>query len=92
MRGKVTIEISNTTPLPAKVYAGEGRRFFFSATRFEDQLRRQGRQVPGPGRPDPSVRPKIRLMDWCDDVPMAVADNRFGTNLNGQMNNQYLYL
>ncbi len=23
-RGKVTIEISNTTPLPAKVYAGEG--------------------------------------------------------------------
>jgi dCTP deaminase len=23
-RGKVTIEISNTTPLPAKIYAGEG--------------------------------------------------------------------
>src|SRR5262249_28603284 len=23
-RGRVTIEISNTTPLPAKVYAGEG--------------------------------------------------------------------
>jgi len=23
-RGKVTIEISNTTPLPAKIYSGEG--------------------------------------------------------------------
>jgi dCTP deaminase len=23
-RGRVTIEISNTTPLPAKIYAGEG--------------------------------------------------------------------
>ncbi len=23
-RGKITIEISNTTPLPAKIYAGEG--------------------------------------------------------------------
>ncbi|NJL30314.1 MAG: dCTP deaminase [Phycisphaerales bacterium] len=23
-RGKVTLEISNTTPLPAKIYAGEG--------------------------------------------------------------------
>jgi dCTP deaminase len=23
-RGRITIEISNTTPLPAKIYAGEG--------------------------------------------------------------------
>ncbi len=32
-RGKVTIEISNTTPLPAKIYAGEGicQVLFFSA-------------------------------------------------------------
>ena len=25
-RGRITIEISNTTPLPAKIYAGEGHR------------------------------------------------------------------
>ena len=34
-RGKVTIEISNTTPLPAKVYANEGiaQMLFFTADR-----------------------------------------------------------
>ena len=34
-RGKVTIEISNTTPLPAKVYANEGiaQMLFFKADR-----------------------------------------------------------
>jgi dCTP deaminase len=33
-RGRVTIEISNTTPLPAKIYAGEGiaQFLFFEAT------------------------------------------------------------
>jgi dCTP deaminase len=32
-RGKVTIEISNTTPLPAKIYSGEGiaQLLFFKA-------------------------------------------------------------
>jgi len=39
--GQVTIEISNTTPLPAKIYAHEGIcQFLFM----------QGRQVPGPAR------------------------------------------
>jgi dCTP deaminase len=34
-RGKVTLEISNTTPLPAKVYAGEGiaQMLFLQASR-----------------------------------------------------------
>lgn len=33
-RGKITIEISNTTPLPAKIYAGEGiaQILFFKAS------------------------------------------------------------
>jgi dCTP deaminase len=33
-RGRVTIEISNTTPLPAKIYSGEGiaQILFFEAT------------------------------------------------------------
>jgi dCTP deaminase len=30
-RGKVTLEISNTTPLPAKVYANEGMAQMFSS-------------------------------------------------------------
>lgn len=35
-RGKVTLEISNTTPLPAKVYAGEGiaQMLFLQASRI----------------------------------------------------------
>jgi dCTP deaminase len=37
-RGKVTIEISNTTPLPAKIYAGEGiaQMIFLKADRVCD--------------------------------------------------------
>jgi hypothetical protein len=51
-RGKVTLEISNTTPLPAKVYANEGiaQMIFLKGDRsLRRELRRQGRQVPGPG-------------------------------------------
>ena len=35
MEGYVTLEFSNTTPLPARIYAGEGcaQVLFFEATR-----------------------------------------------------------
>ena len=46
-RGKVTIEISNTTPLPAKIYAGEGiaQMLFFKAeaVRFHQDVLAVGR-------------------------------------------------
>ena len=48
--GFVTLEISNTTPLPAKVYANEGlaQVLFFEADEVcEQSLRRQEGQVPG---------------------------------------------
>ena len=51
--GQVTIEISNTTPLPAKIYANEGIcQFLFlqGNEAVRDQLRRQGRQIHAPAR------------------------------------------
>ena len=56
--GKITIEISNTTPLPAKIYANEGiaQILFLRRRRLQDQLRRQAREVPGPEGPDAAVR------------------------------------
>ncbi len=51
--GQVTIEISNTTPLPAKIYACEGIcQFLFlrGDGPLRDQLRRQGGQIHGPAR------------------------------------------
>ena len=51
--GQVTIEISNTTPLPAKIHAHEGIcQFLFlqGNEALRDQLRRQGRQVHAPAR------------------------------------------
>jgi dCTP deaminase len=51
-KGKVTVEISNTTPLPAKVYAGEGIMqvlFFHSAGITDIAIRAIGRMLePGP--------------------------------------------
>ena len=47
--GFVTLEISNTTPLPAKIYANEGlcQILFFTGRRsLRSQLRRPQRQVP----------------------------------------------
>ena len=58
-RGKITIEISNTTPLPAKIYANEGiaQILFFKARRgLREELRGQEGQVPGPEGPDAAVR------------------------------------
>ena len=59
-RGRVTIEISNTTPLPAKVYAGEGiaQMLFFRAeevcrTSYEDK---KGKYQDQPGLTLPFVR------------------------------------
>ena len=58
-RGKITIEISNTTPLPAKIYANEGiaQILFLRAdavcqTSYADKKR----QVPGPEGADAAVR------------------------------------
>ena len=53
--GHVTIEISNTTPLPAKIYANEGIAqvlFFQSDEAVRGVLQGQGRQVPGAARGD----------------------------------------
>ena len=49
--GYVTLEISNTTPLPAKIYANEGiaQVLFFEGDPPEQVLRRQEGQVPGAG-------------------------------------------
>ena len=49
--GFVTLEISNTTPLPARIYANEGLcqiLFFQSDEHVRDQLQGPQRQVPGP--------------------------------------------
>ena len=54
-RGRVTIEISNTTPLPAKIYANEGiaqMLFFRAGGPVQDELRGQEGQVPGPAGAD----------------------------------------
>ncbi len=51
--GYVTLEFSNTTPLPAKIYAGEGCAqvlFFESDEVCETSYTRPWRQVPGPAR------------------------------------------
>jgi dCTP deaminase len=45
--GYVTLEFSNTTPLPAKIYAGEGCAQVLRSLR--NQLQGPGRQVPGAG-------------------------------------------
>ena len=53
--GSVTLEISNTTPLPAKIYANEGIAqvlFFQSDEPCERLLRRQEGQVSGAARRD----------------------------------------
>ena len=52
-RGKITIEISNTTPLPAKIYANEGIAqilFFRAEAVCRTSYARQEGQVPGPER------------------------------------------
>ena len=57
-RGKITLEISNTTPLPAKIYANEGIAQLDlpqGRARLRRQLRRQERQVPGPAGTDASA-------------------------------------
>jgi deoxycytidine triphosphate deaminase len=49
--GHVTLEFSNTTNLPAKIYANEGvaQMLFFESRRgLRDLVPRPRRQVPGP--------------------------------------------
>ena len=64
--GYVTLEISNTTPLPAKIYANEGiaQVLFFEGDEETsgDQLQGQGRQVSGPAGRDaaPALAPQLR--------------------------------
>ena len=53
--GHVTIEISNTTPLPAKIYANEGIAqvlFFQSDEAVRGVVQGQGREVSGAARRD----------------------------------------
>ena len=53
--GHVTIEISNTTPLPAKIYANEGIAqvlFFQSDEACEVSYKDKAGQVPGAARGD----------------------------------------
>ena len=54
--GYVTLEFSNTTPLPAKIYAGEvaPRCCSSSPTRFAKPPTRTGWQVPGTGGVTPA--------------------------------------
>jgi deoxycytidine triphosphate deaminase len=57
--GHVTLEFSNTTPLPAKIYANEGvAQMLFSGIRrgVRDLLQGSRRQVPGPAGRDPAAR------------------------------------
>jgi dCTP deaminase len=56
--GYVTLEISNTTPLPAKIYANEGIAqviFFESDEACEVELRRPQGEVPGAGGRHPAA-------------------------------------
>ena len=55
--GYVTLEFSNTTPLPAKIYANEGvaQVLFFEVRRgLRNLVQGPRRQVPGAGRRDPA--------------------------------------
>ena len=53
--GHVTLEFSNTTPLPAKMYAFEGcvQLLFFEAS-APKSLTRPGRKISGPARRHPA--------------------------------------
>lgn len=59
-RGRVTVEISNTTPLPAKIYAGEGimQVLFFAAaeTCLVSYADKKGRYQDQPGLVLPFVK------------------------------------
>ena len=55
--GIVTLEVSNTTPLPAKIYAERGHRpgaLLRERRGLRDLVRRQEGQVPGPAGPHPA--------------------------------------
>ncbi|MCE9529875.1 MAG: dCTP deaminase [Planctomycetes bacterium] len=60
-RGRVTIEISNTTPLPAKIYSGEGiaQILFFRATDLckVSYADKKGKYQDQPGLTLPFVQP-----------------------------------
>ena len=76
-RGQVTIEISNTTPLPAKIYAGEGIAqilFLKAEERLPDQLRRQEGQVPGPDGADAAVRSPAASRDSSELLATVLTD------------------
>ena len=54
-KGYVTLEFSNTTPLPAKIYANEGVAqviFFESDEVCETSLQGPRREIPGAARRD----------------------------------------
>ena len=56
--GHVTLEFSNTTPLPARIYANEGvaqMLFFQSDESLRDLVQGPRRQVPGPDRRHPAA-------------------------------------
>jgi dCTP deaminase len=86
--GHVTLEFSNTTPLPARIYANEGvaQMLFFQSDATTSARPVQGprRQVPGPDRRHPAGsgvrcppgglrRARVRSPGWCRR-PVAGAD------------------
>ena len=81
--GYVTLEFSNTTPLPAKIYANEGVAqviFFESRRGLRDLVQGPRRQVPGPeGRhaaEDLMREPRLPLApaEWaCVALSVAIA-------------------
>src|SRR5437870_3180365 len=79
-RGKITIEISNTTPLPAKIYAGEGiaQILFFRTdapceTSYADK---QGKYQDQKGLTLPFVLPQKGTAPPKGAVPFTDGSNR----------------
>ena len=84
--GHVTIEISNTTPLPAKIYANEGIAqvlFFQSDEPCAKSLQGQEGQVPGPARRHPAealiyviAYNPVKIINLTSRLPAYVKSHR----------------
>ena len=73
--GHLTIEISNTTPLPAKVYSGEGiaQLLFLESDEACETATRIAREISGPGGDRPAARflRSIMFLGFCAAVLLA---------------------
>ena len=80
--GFVTLEISNTTPLPAKIYANEGiaQVLFFKGERAaRGVVSGQAGQIPGPGRRHASEALARRWGRAANGPRSRVARSAFGS-------------